>query len=130
MKSILLTIFLLLPAAAYSSTDNNDPLTSMPLSQMFWSLYQERNIIGQNDCSNKCGRYLRALVQEGHNAEILVIKPHRSAMLHAIIKWTDGDKVTYLDPTKGTIAYDLDIMGAFRESIQHTQLANLGEQYK
>ena len=130
MKSILLTIFLLLPAAAYSSTDNNDPLTSMPLSQMFWSLYQERNIIGQNDCSNKCGRYLRALVKEGHNAEIVVIKPHRSSMFHAIIKLTEDDKVTYLDPTKGTIAYDLEALGTFSESIQHTQLASLGAQYK
>ena len=129
MKSLILTILLILPAAGFAST-NNDPLTSMPLSKMFWELYQERNIIGQNDCSNKCGRYLRALVKEGHTAEIVVIKPHRSSMLHAIIKLTEGEKVTYLDPTRGTLAYDLDILGSFKESIQHTQLATLGAQYK
>ncbi|MCH2206254.1 MAG: hypothetical protein MK132_10340 [Lentisphaerales bacterium] len=129
MKSLILTILLILPATGLAST-NNDPLTSMPLSKMFWELYQERNIIGQNDCSNKCGRYLRALVKQGHTAEIVVIKPHTSSMLHAIVKLTEGDKVTYLDPTRGTLAYDLDMLGSFKESIQHTQLATLGAQYK
>ena len=129
MKSLILTIIFLLPAASYSST-NNDPMSSMPLSKMFWSLYQERNIVGQNDCSNKCGRYLRALIAEGHTAEIVVIKPHTSRMLHAIIKLTDGEKVTYLDPTRGTLSNDLDILGSYKKSIQHTELASLGAQYK
>lgn len=128
MKSIILTIFLLAPAA-FSAT-NSDPLTSMPLSKMFWSLFQERNVIGQNDCSNKCGRYLKALIAQGHEAEIVVIKPHRSRMLHAIVKLTVEDKVTYLDPTKGTVSFDLEVLGSFKKSIEHTELASLGAQYK
>ena len=132
MKNLILITYLLLTGAAYSSTTtaNVDPMNSMPLSEMFWSLYQERNIVGQNDCSNKCGRYLRALIAEGYEAEIVVVKPHRSSMLHAIIKVTEGEKITYLDPTQGIVAYDLDMMGIFRESIQYNQLVSLGIQYK
>jgi|SaaInlStandDraft_1057018.scaffolds.fasta_scaffold153749_1 hypothetical protein len=129
MKRIFLIIFLLAPAL-FASNNSNDVLSSMPLSKMFWSLFQERNIIGQNDCSNKCGRYLRALVAEGHTAEIVVIKPHTSRMLHAIIKLTEGDKVTYLDPTRGTLSADLDILGSYKKSIAHSELASLGAQYK
>ena len=128
MKIIILTIFLLSPSL-FAST-SNDPMTSMPLSKMFWSLFQERNIVGQNDCSNKCGRYLRALVAKGHTAEIVVIKPHTSRMFHAIIKLTEGDKVTYLDPTRGTLSTDLDILGSYQRSIAHTELTSLGAQYK
>jgi hypothetical protein len=129
MKSFILIIFLLSPSL-FASSSSNDVLSSMPLSKMFWSLFQERNIIGQNDCSNKCGRYLRALVAEGHTAEIVVIKPHTSRMLHAIIKLTEGDKVTYLDPTRGTLSADLDILGSYKKSIQSSELTALGAQYK
>ncbi|MCH2206255.1 MAG: hypothetical protein MK132_10345 [Lentisphaerales bacterium] len=129
MKVLILTIIFLLPAATFASTDN-DPMTSMPLTKMFWELYQERNIIGQNDCSNKCARYLKALVKDGHTAEIVVIKPHTSSMLHAIVKLTEGEKVSYLDPTRGTLADDLETLGYFKKSIQHEELASLGAQYK
>ena len=129
MKALILIITLLLPAITFASL-NNDPMTSMPLTKMFWELYQEKNIIGQNDCSNKCARYLKALVKEGHTAEIVVIKPHTSSMLHAIVKLTDGEKVTFLDPTRGTLAYDLETLGFFKKSIQHGELASLGAQYK
>ncbi len=115
--------------AAFASQDN-DPLTSMPLSKMFWSLFQERNIIGQNDCSNKCGRYVRALVAKGYKADIVVIRPHQSRYLHAIVRLQDGEKVTYLDPTKGMISYDLDSMGNVEKLIASNQLDSLGEQYK
>ena len=108
----------------------SDPLSSMPLSKMFWSLYQERNVIGQNDCSNKCGRYLRALVAEGYKAEIIVIRPHTSRYLHAIVRLQDGDQVTYLDPTKGIVAKDLKMLGNFEKLIASNQLDQLGAQFK
>ena len=128
MKTIILAMMILIPAGMAKTA--NDPLSSMPLAKMFWSLYQEKNVIGQNDCSNKCGRYVRALVAKGYKAEIVVIRPYTSRYLHAIVKLTDGDKVTYLDPTKGIVAYDLNNLGSFQKLIAHNQLDQLGAQYK
>ncbi|MCM8539258.1 MAG: hypothetical protein NE328_03215 [Lentisphaeraceae bacterium] len=119
---------ILIPAGMAKTA--TDPLSSMPLAKMFWSLYQERNVIGQNDCSNKCGRYVRALIAEGYKAEIVVIRPHTSRYLHAIVKLQDGDKVTYLDPTKGIISKDLKVLGSFEKLIAHNQLDGLGAQYR
>jgi len=75
MKLKLLILLIMIPMdIVYAGTR----LAEIPLSKMFWALYKERNIIGQNDCSNKCGRYLRALVSKGYKAEIVIIKPYRS----------------------------------------------------
>ena len=128
MKKIILAIMILIPAGMAKTAE--DPLSSMPLAKMFWSLYQERNVIGQNDCSNKCGRYVRALVAEGYKAEVVVIRPHTSRYLHAIVKLHDGEEVTYLDPTKGIISKDLKVLGSFEKLIASTQLDGLGAQYK
>jgi hypothetical protein len=128
MKSLILAIMIMTPTAF--AAQDNDPLLSMPLSKMFWSLYQERNIIGQNDCSNKCGKYVRALIAAGHKADIVVIRPHNSRYLHAVVKLQDGNKVTYLDPTKGITCKDLDKLGSFKELITSNNLDKMGEQYK
>ena len=128
MKTIILAMMILIPAGMAQT--NSDPMTSMPLAKMFWSLYQERNIIGKNDCSNKCGKYVRALIAEGYKAEIVVIRPHTSRYLHAIVKLYDGDKVTYLDPTKGIVANNLENLGSFQKLIASNQLDQLGEQFR
>ena len=120
---------MMMTPAAFASQDK-DPLTSMPLSKMFWSLYQERNIIGQNDCSNKCGKYVRALVKAGHKADIVVIRPHTSRYLHAVVKLSKNGKTTYLDPTKGIVSDDLQSLGSFQKLITSKQLDSMGEQYK
>ena len=130
MKRIILALMILAPAGLLANSKNTDPLSSMPLAKMFWSLYQEKNIIGKNDCSNKCGRYLRALIAEGYKAEIVVIRPHTSRYLHAIVKLKDGDKITYLDPTKGIVSHDLKMLGNFQRLIASNQLDQLGEQYR
>ena len=121
---------ILAPAGMMANTKNSDPLSSMPLSKMFWSLYQEKNIIGKNDCSNKCGRYLRALIAKGYKAEIVVIRPHTSRYLHAIVKLQDGYKITYLDPTKGIVAQDIKMLGSVQRLIAGNQLDDLGAQFK
>jgi len=130
MKRIILALMILAPAGLMATTEKSDPLSSMPLAKMFWSLYQEKNIIGKNDCSNKCGRYVRALVAKGYKAEIVVIRPHTSRYLHAIVKLQEGDKITYLDPTKGIVAEDLKMLGNFQKLIASNQLDDLGAQYK
>lgn len=129
MKQLLLAFVILMPAITMAQT-SADPLFSMPLAKMFWSLYQERNIIGQNDCSNKCGRYLRALVSQGYEAEIIVIRPYTSPYLHAVIKLTEDDKVSYLDPTNGIVVDDLATLGSFKQLITYSQLEHMGEQFK
>jgi hypothetical protein len=106
------------------------PLKKIPLSKVFWSLFQEDNILGHNDCTNKCGRYLRALVSEGHQAEILIVMPHKTRFLHAIIKIKSGDTCTYLDPTNGVVSQKFEMFGFFQKAIQHSQLASLGADFK
>ncbi len=130
MKSTIFTVALLMMASAVASQKNSDPLSSMPLSKMFWSLFQERTIIGQHDCSNKCAKYMKALKAEGHEVEVVVILPHRSRFLHAIVKLTEGEKVTYLDPTKGIVAKNLDVMGTFQRSITYDQFDSFEGQFK
>ena len=130
MKSIIFTIVLLMVTSVVASQKNSDPLSSMPLSKMFWSLFQERTIVGQHDCSNKCAKYIKALKAQGHDVEIVVILPHRSRFLHAIVKLTDGEKVTFLDPTKGIVANDLSVMGTFQRSITSDQFDSFGGQFK
>ena len=130
MKSIILTISLLMMTSVFASQTDNDPLSSMPLSKMFWSLFQERTIVGQHDCSNKCAKYIKALKAEGHDVEVVVILPHRSRFLHAIVKLTNGEKVTFLDPTKGIVANDLTVMGTFQRYINCDQFDSFKGQLK
>ena len=102
----------------------------IPLEKVFWSLFQEKNLLGSNDCTNKCGRYLRALVSEGHKAEILIVMPHRTRFLHAIIKLYHDEKCIYLDPTRGVISHDLAGFGFLQKTINHAQLTKLGPDYE
>ena len=131
MKTLLISIFLLSTSNIFASTLNEDPLTSMPLSKIFWSLFQEKNIFGQNDCSNKCGRYTRALRKAGHKVDIVVIRPHRAKYLHAIVKLKQVDGSTvYLDPTLGTVVYQIDSLGSLVEQIPFDTLEQRGLSYK
>ena len=128
MKSLFIAILLISPSAMANSETNI--LSSMPLSKMFWGLYLERTIIGQYDCSNKCGKYARALSKAGHQADLVIIRPHRSRYLHAIVRLSTKDKIVYLDHTKGVISDDLESLGHLKEVISIQQLKEKGAKYR
>ena len=132
MKALLtLTIFLVGTYSLMASDSNKDPFANVPASEMFWSLFREKNVIGKNDCSNKCGRYVRELRRQGLEADIVVIRPYTGRYLHAIVKLTGKNgKITYLDPTKGIILYKLDNLGSLKKIIAYKNLESMGDQYK
>ena len=138
MKKALLTLFTIFALFSFNAsaantektTEKVNPLLSMPLAQTFWKLFRKRTIIGQYDCSNKCGQYARLLQAEGFQADVVVIRPHTSRLLHAVVKLTEADgTVRYLDPTKGVTTYDLSVMGDLKETIAFADLDAQGAQY-
>lgn len=127
MKKILLfSLFFTSPTFAVSGNPSGD----FPLSKTFWSLFQERSVLGENDCSNKCGRYVRALLKEGYKADIVIVQPHRSRFPHAVVQLALVKDITYLDPSKGIISKDLETLGHFKEFISSEKLDELGDQYR
>ena len=99
----------------------------IPASNMFWDLYQEDNIIGRNDCSNKAGRYARELHLLGYkNVSVVIILPHRGCIFHAVVE-ANG---VYLDPTKGIVTDKLINFGGFIKRIPIDKLDSLGDNYK
>ena len=127
MKNIILILFLLIPNFLIYAEDK---LQSIPLSKLFWSLYRERNIVGKNDCSNKCGRYLRALIAKGYKAEIIILRPHRSRYLHSVVKIIDNQLIKYIDPTKGIMVNNLAVLGNFQRKISYEHLDKLGPDFR
>lgn len=100
---------------------------NIPSSDMFWELYQEDNIIGRNDCSNKAGRYARELHLLGYkNVNVVIILPHMGCSLHAVVE-ANG---VYLDPTKGIWTDKLINFGTLQERIPVDKLDLLGDNYK
>ena len=100
----------------------------IPSYEMFWNLYQQKNIIGQNDCSNKSGRYARELHRLGYEVEVVILFPHNGGYIHAVVKTTNNGRTIYLDPTKGIISFEL--LGIFIRSIPIDKLDSLGDNYK
>ena len=140
MKKAIFTIITLFTLFSFNASAANtetttatkevNPLLSMPLAKTFWELFRKRTIVGQYDCSNKCGQYARLLRAEGFEADIVVIRPHTGRLLHAVVKLTEANgTVRYLDPTKGTTSYDLTQMGDLKETIAFADLEAQGEQY-
>ena len=110
---------------------NIDPLTSMPMSDMFWELYRERYILGQNDCSNKSGRYAVALCEAGYDAEILIVQPYNSRYKHAIVcVKCDKGHIHYLDPTYGTIGRKLEDIGELKQVIPSDKFDQLDDSFR
>jgi len=132
MRALLLIILIVTSSnSVFGATKVEDPMLSMPMHEMFWSLFQERNILGVNDCTNKSGRYAKALIAGGYDAEIIIVRPDRGQYRHAIVRVTNKQGLSqYLDPTKGLIAYNPEFIGTVLEVIPTAQIANLGSDYK
>ena len=84
---------------------------SLPAAATYERLVRERSRVGRNDCSNKCGRYVRALRAAGQSAEVLVVSPRGGRDLHAIVKLSDGRLV---DPTHNVVSRDLTDFGELK----------------
>lgn len=100
----------------------------IPSYEMFWDLYKQKNIIGQNDCSNKSGRYARELHRLGYEVEVVILFPNNGEYIHAVVKATKNGRTIYLDPTKGIISFEL--LGIFIRSIPIDKLDSMGDSYK
>jgi len=101
-----------------------------PLEQVFWSLHRQPNRLGRNDCSNKAGRYFRALRECGYQADIVVVsvprERRRNTELHAVVKV--GNEL-YCDPTFGTWGRDLADFGEYRFTLHYDSAAELPRQF-
>jgi len=105
------------------------PSSEIPLNDTFVSLCNERNVVNQNDCSNKCGRYVRELRSHGYEADIVVVERNRSmgSELHAVVKVGDN---LFLDPVWGESTHKLSDIGSFRFVIPSRKLNSLGSEFK
>jgi len=92
-------------------------LVPIPLQPLFWKIYKEKNVDDVNDCSNKSGKYLRALDARGIAGKVIVIKTKMG--YHAIVKTGGGP---YLDPTFGTASYNINDYGKFLFSLELNEL--------
>ena len=90
----------------YSSASMQED--EIPLKRTFWALHRERNRAGKNDCSNKSGRYAKALREQGYKANVVVISVPRQKDLHAVVELADG---RCLDPAFGKVADSVEKMG-------------------
>ncbi|NQZ70529.1 MAG: hypothetical protein HRT89_20950 [Lentisphaeria bacterium] len=109
---------------------SENPLLSMPLAEMFWNLYRQKNTLGKFDCSNKAGLYARALQKAGFKSEIIVIRTLSRNILHAVVKVKCKDGFRYLDPTKGIQSTDLKQLGNFQYTITYAELEKLGDDWR
>jgi hypothetical protein len=96
----------------------------IPCSEVFHSLRTQRNVLDLNDCSNKAGRYLEALIQEGYDAKIVVVKTPRNEM-HAVVR-CEGK---YYDPTYGLVTTRLQRIGRYRFSVRFEDLSAWGGEF-
>gem|GEM_PF-5480302 len=108
----------------------SDTVAPPPLADLFWSLNRQPNKLGKNDCSNKAGRYFRALREQGYAADIVVVsvppERRRNTELHAVVKV--GDQL-YCDPTFGTWSRDLKDFGAYRFTLRYDSVEKLPQQF-
>lgn len=110
------------------STNNN--AKPPPLEDLFWTLNRQPNAIGENDCSNKAGRYFRALREKGYAADIVVVsiplERRRQVELHAVVKVENG---VYCDPTFGTWSSNLADFGEYRFTLRYDSGQQLPQQF-
>lgn len=90
-----------------------------PLPRVFEALAIEPATLGTNDCSNKAGRYARALIAAGIEAHVVYVRPpDPDAQLHAVV--LAGSLVC--DPTSGKVSRDLADFGTFAFVINRDRL--------
>lgn len=90
-----------------------------PLARQFEALAIERNETGANDCSNKAGRYCRALLDAGHkDAVVIFVRPRGQQELHAIV-YVAG---LYCDPSTGKVKRHLVDFGDKISEVSHWRL--------
>jgi hypothetical protein len=71
-----------------------------PMYAEFLSIYNEKYVLGVNDCSNKATKYARILIENGHDAALLIIYHKKSNYNHVIVLVTDEEgNRHYYDPT-------------------------------
>lgn len=99
---------------------------AIPLKNVFRSIQRER-YSNSNDCSNKAGRYAKALRENGYKADVVVVKMHRRGELHAIVKLDNG---MYYDPTFGTSGDKVERFGKYRFTIAYADLGKWGNEFK
>lgn len=115
-------------ATQYATGKRPADSSAPPLSSLFWRLHRQRNRPSANDCSNKAGRYARALRREGYRATVVVVHrpaPHNS--LHAVVKVDDR---IYCDPAFGTWGSDLSRFGQYRFALKDGDQDSWGTAFK
>lgn len=82
-----------------------------PLPRVFEALVLQDYEEGTNDCSNKAGRYARALLAAGIEAHVVYVHPKTdNAMgLHAVVR--TGDLIC--DPSTGKVSRNLADFGTY-----------------
>ena len=105
-------------------------LKDIPASKLFWELHKQKNVIGEYDCSNKCGIYARELARLGYKVQVIIILPHKGKYLHAVVKIIKDGQYLYLDPTVGIINRDLNAMGLLIKVVPFKDLDKLGKEFE
>jgi hypothetical protein len=91
-----------------------------PLPRDFEALAIEPYILHQNDCSNKAGRYARALLNAGYEAHVVLVQPtHPPGVgLHAVVLVGD----LYCDPSTGRVSRSVSDFGTIQSVCTARQL--------
>jgi hypothetical protein len=106
-----------------SLPDKWDEYRKVPLKDTFKSISEEPYKLNVYDCSNKCAKYMKALMDEGYECEMIAVKPPANPLriLHAIvrIKFKDGSSM-YTDPTYFDWSSNINHFGAYMYTIEIT----------
>lgn len=83
-----------------------------PLPDVFLSIYQEPYVLHENDCSNKCAKYARALRRKGYKADIVILATSNRDMYHAVVMITaDNGNLGFFCPTSNALSKDYRFFG-------------------
>jgi hypothetical protein len=126
-------VYLLIGFLSTGAMTNSNQDNQIPCDKKFWDLYRAPYRLGFFDCSNKCAIYQRALEKQGVPAEVVVIKPDRSNMHHALVRVErkqNRNNFRYYDPTKGILLETLSQTGVFVRVMSKTELSKELKQAK
>jgi hypothetical protein len=111
------------------------PRMPAPLWATFLSIYQEKYVLHENDCSNKAAKYLRALDDAGYDAAMIVIKsrvamiaaaqsenPEDAIIHHVVVRVAFEDTTIYYDPTNNSASTNLEYFGYYQFELTYEQL--------
>lgn len=105
-------------------------LPKIPCKDLFWELYRQPNLLGKNDCSNKCARYYHALKKAGFKAKIVILKPWNSRMKHAVVRVEDEHGVRHFDPVRGIRNFKAEDVGRVLSVIEEKDFKLYAGQFK